>query len=196
MCQKQQHKIIFGYKKKINFHLLRGSNNISRFQWLLLLHLPAVPAHDGVSQHLAEVLVLPAHLVPCPELVKLVVEGLEGLLGPVAAAKAPVALILAPSPLEELLQVALYQVELRREGDGGQSSVAGAEVVDVLDPVPHHQVPKGGVHHGAKEGESLGSSSDLLLVTTVGQSLAPDGDEGGILQHLFAAPSCRDGRSL
>ena len=41
--------------------------------WLLLLHLPAVPAHDGIPQHLAEVLVLPAHLLPRPELVELVV---------------------------------------------------------------------------------------------------------------------------
>ena len=76
--------------------------------------------------------------------------------------------------------MALNEVELSWEGDAGQSSVAGAEVVDVLDPVPHHQVPKGGVHHGPKQGESLGSSGDLLLFTTVGQGLAPDGAEGGI----------------
>ena len=87
---------------------------------------------------------LPAYLIPRSEMVALVVQGLEGLLRPVATAKASVALVLAPPPPEELLQVAFYQVELRREGDAGQSSVAGAEVVDVLDPVPHHQVPKGG----------------------------------------------------
>ena len=74
----------------------------------------------------------PAHLVPRPELVELVVEGLKRLLGPVATAEASVALVLAPPPLKELLQVALNEVELGWEGDAGQSSVAGAEVVKSL----------------------------------------------------------------
>ena len=42
MCQKQQHKIIFGYKKKINFHSLRGSNKtflVFRQTWLSAMTL-------------------------------------------------------------------------------------------------------------------------------------------------------------
>ena len=66
---------------------------------------------------------LPAHLVPDPELVKLVMEALEWLLGPVATAEALVALVLAPPPLQELLQE-----ELGREGDARKSSVAEVEV--------------------------------------------------------------------
>ena len=44
--------------------------------------------------------------------------------------------------------------------------------MDVLDPVILHQVPKLGVHHGAKQGKSLGRSGDLLLVRAVRQGLA------------------------
>ena len=106
------------------------------------LHSPAVPGQDGIQEPVPLLLVHLPDLVPLQMLLKLVVEGFEGLLRPIAKPEALVAAVLTPPSPEELLQVTLHEMEFRRVGDHWQSSVAGTEVLDVLLPalLHHHEV--------------------------------------------------------